>query len=58
MKAEKLVNQYCAIQRALGIIEGVACSMENAEVRQLLYTATEMIDEAVVEITKEGGGDV
>ena len=54
MANEKLINQICVIQRGLGIIEGVASGLANDTVSQLLYTATEMIDEAVGEITKDG----
>ena len=51
MKNEKLINQICTIQRGLGIIEGVASGLANEAVSQLLYTATEMIEEAVEVIT-------
>ena len=51
MVSEKLINQICTIQRGLGIIEGVASGIGNDAVSQLLYTATEMIEEAVGEIT-------
>lgn len=51
MANKKLINQICAIQRGLGIIEGVASGLSNDAIRQLLYTATEMIEEAVEEIT-------
>lgn len=54
MANEKLIKQICTIQRGLGIIEGVASGLANEAVSQLLYTAAEMIDEAVVEITKDG----
>ena len=47
MANEKLINQICTIQRGLGIIEGVASGLANEAVSQLLYTATEMIEEAV-----------
>lgn len=53
MANEKLINQICTIQRGLGIIEGVASGLANETVSQLLYTATEMIDEAIEEITKD-----
>lgn len=51
MANEKLINQICTIQRGLGIIEGVASGIGNDAVSQLLYTATEMIEEAVEVIT-------
>lgn len=54
MANEKRILHICTIQRALGIIEGVASGLGNEVVRQLLYTATEMIEEAVEEITKDG----
>ena len=54
MANEKLINQICIIQRGLGIIEGVASGLANDPVSQMLYTATEMIEEAVEEITKDG----
>lgn len=47
----KRINSICAIQRGLGIIEGVASGLANDAVSQLLYTATKMIDDAVKEIT-------
>ena len=54
MANEKLINQICTIQRGLGIIEGVASGLANDAASQMLYTATEMIDEAVEVITKDG----
>ena len=54
MANEKLINQICTIQRGLGIIEGVAIALNNDAISQLLYRATEMIEEAVEEITKDG----
>ena len=54
MANEKLINQICTIQRGLGIIEGVASGLSVDAVSQLLYTATEMIEEAVEEITEDG----
>jgi hypothetical protein len=54
MANEKRLVHISTIQRALGIIEGVASGIANDTVSQLLYTATEMIDEAVEEITKDG----
>lgn len=54
MANEKLINHICTIQRGLGIIEGVASGLANDAASKLLYTATEMIEEAVGEITKDG----
>ena len=54
MANEQLINQICTIQRGLGIIEGVAGGLANDAARQMLYTATEMIEEAVGVITKDG----
>ena len=54
MANEKLINQICTIQRGLGIVEGVAIGLNNDAVGSLLYTATEMIEEAVEEIMKDG----
>ena len=54
MANEKIINHICAIQRGLGIIEGISMVLENDAARQLLYTATGMIEEAVEEITKDG----
>ena len=54
MANEKQINNICAIQRGLGIVEGVASGIGNETVAQLLYTATQMIDEAVEELTKDG----
>lgn len=53
MASEKLINKICTIQRGLGIIEGVASGLADEAVSNLLYTAAEMIDEAVEEITKD-----
>lgn len=53
MANEKLISQISTIQRALGIIEGVAIGLNNDAVGSMLYTATEMIEEAVEEITKD-----
>ena len=44
------------IQRALGIIEGVACGV-SAEVSTMLATAVEMIDGALEETTGDAGED-
>ena len=54
MANKKQMVYVSTIQRALGIIEGVASGIANETVSQLLYTATEMIEEAVEEITKDG----
>lgn len=51
MANEKLINQICTIQRGLGIIEGIASGLVDGDVRQLSYTATQMIEEAVEVIT-------
>lgn len=51
MANEKQMAHISTIQRALGIIEGVASGLANESVSQLLYTATDMIEEAVGEIT-------
>ena len=54
MASENQIMHICTIQRGLGIIEGVASGIGDETVAQLLYTATEMIDEAVEELTKDG----
>ena len=54
MANEKQIMYICTIQRGLGIVEGIASGLTDDAVRQLLYTATEMIEEAVEEITKDG----
>lgn len=54
MANKKQINEICTIQRGLGIIEGIASGITDGAVSQLLYTATEMIEEAVKEITKDG----
>ena len=56
MANNKRIGRICTIQRALGIIEGIASNLENCEVRQLLYTATEMIEEAVTEDMNDDNG--
>ena len=53
MANKKQMLYVSTIQRALGIIEGVASGLANDAVSQLLYTATEMIEESVEEITKD-----
>jgi hypothetical protein len=52
---EKHTKQICLIQRAIGIIEGVAM-MSEMRVGEALGTAVEMIDMAVEEI-RNGGKD-
>ena len=54
MANKKQIMHICTIQRGLGIIEGISSGIADDAVRQLLYTATEMIEEAVEEITKDG----
>lgn len=54
MENEKRLAHISTIQRALGIIEGVAIGLNNDAIGSMLYTATEMIEEAVEEITKDG----
>ena len=54
MANEKQLYKISTIQRALGIIEGVAVGLNNDAVYSMLYTATEMIEEAVEELTKDG----
>lgn len=50
MANEKLTSQISTINRALGMIEGVSCGLENKYADTLL-DAIEMIDNAVKEIT-------
>lgn len=54
MANEKLISQISTINRALGMIEGVASGIADDKACQMLYTATEMIEEAVEELTKDG----
>ena len=54
MANEKILSQISTIQRALGIIEGVAIGLNNDAICSMLYTATEMIEEAVEAITEDG----
>ena len=54
MANKKRLMYICTIHRALGIIEGVASNMQSEPVSQILYTATEMIEEAVEGITEDG----
>ena len=54
MANENQIMNICTIQRGLGIVEGIASGITDDAVRQLLYTASEMIEEAVEEITKDG----
>ena len=51
MTNEKLVSKICTIQRGLGIVEGIASGIGDEHVSQLLYTATQMIEEAVEALT-------
>ena len=51
MANDKLISQISTIQRGLGIIEGVASGLADEAVSQILYTAAEMIEEAVEAIT-------
>ena len=54
MVNKKQLVHISTIQRALGIIEGVAVGLNNDAISSLLYTATEMIEEAVEELTEDG----
>ena len=56
MTREKQIMYICTIQRGLGIVEGVASCLTDDGVRNMLYTAISMIEEAVEEITKDGKG--
>ena len=47
---EKRISAISTIERALGIIEGVSCCVNNKYADSLI-TAVEMIDGAVKEIT-------
>jgi hypothetical protein len=40
------------IQRALGLIEGASCSVENASAGELIDAAVKMIENAVEELTE------
>ena len=51
MANEKQINYICTIQRGLGIVEGIASGISDTNVAQLLYTATQMIEESVEAIT-------
>ena len=55
MTNEKRLNHICTIKRALGIIEGFASNITNDAASRMLYTATEMIDDAVAELAKMDG---
>ena len=46
MMDEKRISAVSTIQRAMGIIEGLAAGMDEGA-RTMAYTAVEMIDEAV-----------
>lgn len=50
MANEKLISSLSIIERALGMIEGVSCGLEQKYAYALL-DAIEMIDGAVKEIT-------
>lgn len=52
MENEKLISVISTIERALGMIEGVSCGLENKYADTLL-DAIEMIDGAVKEITDD-----
>jgi hypothetical protein len=52
MANEKLLSSLSTIERALGIIEGVSCGLENCYAQSLI-DAVEMIDGAVKEITDD-----
>lgn len=54
MANEKQIMNICTIQRGLGIVEGIASGLTDDCVRNMLYSATSMIEEAVEEITKDG----
>ena len=56
MADEKQIMYICTIQRGLGIVEGVASCFTDDCVRNMVYTAINMIEEAVEEITKDGKG--
>ena len=55
MANEKQLVHISTIQRALGIIEGVAIGLNNDAIGSMLYTATEMIEESVEELAKMDG---
>lgn len=52
MANEKLIQTISTIERALGIIEGVACGLDGGAAAAMI-DAVEMIDAAVKEITDE-----
>lgn len=54
MANKKQMVHISTIQRALGIIEGVSVGLNNDAIGSMLCTATEMIEEAVEELTKDG----
>ena len=56
MANEKQIMYICTIQRGLGIVEGIASGLTDDCVRNMLYTAANMIEEAVEEVTKNGKG--
>ena len=53
MVNEKQINKICTIERALGMIEGVSCGVDNA-IAATLIDAVEMIENAVKEIFEDG----
>ena len=53
MATEKQLVHIGKIQRALGIIEGIATGLEYNSGKLLLDTAVEIIEEAVEQITKD-----
>lgn len=55
MAEEKQIMHICTIQRGIGIIEGIASGTADDAVKTMLYTAAEMIDEAVQNLTEKEG---
>ena len=53
MATEKQISQISTINRALGMIEGVSCGLENKYADTLL-DAIEMIEAVVKEIFEDG----
>lgn len=53
MASEKLISQISTINRALGIIEGVSCGMEQS-LGQALVDAVQMIEKTLKEILEDG----
>lgn len=52
MANEKLISAISTIERALGIIEGVSCGLEDG-IATALIDAVEMMDVAIKEILDE-----